>query len=197
MIITLEIFEMVKVAIYARVSTSERKKRRKRDGAEDPAQNPETQLRACRIEAEKRGWVVHDEYIDRTSGLNPHKPEQKRALMDGARNRFSYLIVFKIDRLTREGIKATLDTLEKFEGYGVKVISVTEPYLSSDAPMAELVRAVLAWAAQFESERISERTKAGMERARAEGAQIGRPRATPEGSRTTRWRDRQRAQAEG
>ena len=46
----------------------------------------------------------------------------------------------------------------------------------SDPAMSELVLSFLAWAAKQEHVRISERTKAGLERTRANGTRLGRPK---------------------
>ena len=179
---------MGKAALYARVSTS-----KKKPGTDDFEQDPEVQLCVLRELAKKMGLEVYQEYSERVSGLNPNKPVLQQALMDGARNRFTHLLIFKMDRLTREGIKALFDLLEKFEKtYKITVISATEGYLSSNAPQVELVRAVIGWAAALESQKISDRTKAGLEAARVAGKTLGRPRLTPEGSRSTRHREKKK-----
>ncbi len=54
------------------------------------------------------------------------------------------------------------------------VVSVQEPWLDTTNPaVAELLLAIMAWVAQQESARRSERTRAGMARAKAQGKRIG------------------------
>jgi len=59
--------------------------------------------------------------------------------------------------------------------YGVKVVSLKELWLETDGPMQELLLAVFGWAAQYESRIKSERTLAGLARARSKGKKLGRP----------------------
>ena len=71
---------------------------------------------------------------------------------------------------------ATLKLVEDLHRSGVKLWSYQEPFLrESDPAMAELVLSFLTWAAKQEHVRISERTKAGLERVRANGTRLGRP----------------------
>jgi putative DNA-invertase from lambdoid prophage Rac len=73
-------------------------------------------------------------------------------------------------------VAATLKLVEDLHRSGVKLWSYQEPFLrESDPAMAELVLSFLAWAAKQEHVRISERTKAGLERVRANGTRLGRP----------------------
>jgi DNA invertase Pin-like site-specific DNA recombinase len=71
----------------------------------------------------------------------------------------------------------TIGHLQRLDSYGVSFHSYTEPHLSTDN---ELVRnvllALLASLAKVEAQKISERTKAGMARAKAKGIKIGRPK---------------------
>jgi DNA invertase Pin-like site-specific DNA recombinase len=95
------------------------------------------------------------------------------------------LVVFwALDRFSREGMIQTILHLQRLDQAGVKFHSFTESHLNTDN---ELVRnvllAVLSSLAKTEAQKISERTKAGLERARRRGAKIGRP-GLGEGLRT-------------
>ena len=68
-----------------------------------------------------------------------------------------------------------LQLVNTFETYGVKVISLQESWTATEGPMRELFIAMAAWAGKFESDRRSERTKAGLTRAVANGKKLGRP----------------------
>jgi DNA invertase Pin-like site-specific DNA recombinase len=69
------------------------------------------------------------------------------------------------------------DTLAVWEMSGVDFVSVREQFDTSTA-LGRLLMNLLASLAEFELEMISERVKAGMERARRQGKRIGRPPVT-------------------
>jgi DNA invertase Pin-like site-specific DNA recombinase len=82
---------------------------------------------------------------------------------------------------------ATLTYLKRLGDHGIKFKSYTEQYIDSLGVFGDAIIGILAAVAQQERIRISERTKAGLERARKQGKSLGRPRSkTP--SRTTLWR---------
>jgi len=58
----------------------------------------------------------------------------------------------------------------------VQVISLKESFLDTSGPVRPLLIAIFGWLAQQERERLVERTKVGLERARRQGKRIGRPR---------------------
>ena len=53
-------------------------------------------------------------------------------------------------------------------------MSLTEPWASTDGPFADLLTLLVRWFANFESQRRSERIKAGLERRKAQGGHVGR-----------------------
>ena len=146
--------ESNKVGIYARVST-------KKD-----EQNPETQLIACRKFCKDKGWIVVEEFVDHISGRNIKRPRLERMNKEAQYHRFDGVIVWKMDRLSRGGIRETYNAIDRLKKYGINVYSVTEPFLNidEDNPTGELILAVLAWAAGQESRNISERVSAGIQR---------------------------------
>lgn len=85
-------------------------------------------------------------------------------------------MVWALDRFTREGILETFDHIRKLTLYGVQFESYTEAHFRTTGPAGELMLAVAAWIAKQERLRISERTKAGIERARRQGKHCGRPK---------------------
>jgi DNA invertase Pin-like site-specific DNA recombinase len=76
--------------------------------------------------------------------------------------------------------------LRHFRACGVVVISLREPFLSTDGPASELLVAVMAWCAEQERRVISERTKAGLARRRALGVILGRPKGSKDKRPRTR-----------
>jgi DNA invertase Pin-like site-specific DNA recombinase len=155
---------MMKAAIYARVST--------KDGRQDT----ENQLRQLRTFAETQGWTVVHEYVDRASGKRGDREQFQKMFAAASKREFDCLLFWSLDRLSREGTVQTLNHLERLTGYGVNYRSFTEQYLDSTGIFKEAVIGILAAVAKQERVRLSERTIAGLERARAQGRVGGRPR---------------------
>ena len=155
---------MEKVALYARVSTS------------DKGQEVENQLLELRRFAGSQGWEVCQEYVDYESGKNQDRPQFRQLFADAAQRQFDVLLFWSLDRLSREGALATLQYLNTLSSYGVGYRSFAEPYLDSGGIFKDAVIAILGTVAKQERLRISERVKAGQARARAEGKELGRPR---------------------
>jgi putative DNA-invertase from lambdoid prophage Rac len=99
-----------------------------------------------------------------------------RHALDSARSgRFDVLLCWALDRLSREGVEATLTLLRQFRERGVLVWSLQESWTeTSDPRMAELLSSLFAWMAAEESRRRSERVRAGLERRVREGKPVGR-----------------------
>jgi DNA invertase Pin-like site-specific DNA recombinase len=72
---------------------------------------------------------------------------------------------------------ATIGHLQRLAPHGVGFHSFTEEHLSTDNELVRnILLATLASLAKLEREKISQRTKAGLERARAMGKRFGRPK---------------------
>jgi DNA invertase Pin-like site-specific DNA recombinase len=122
------------------------------------------------------GGEIVKEYIDLASGGNGDRKEFLRMLEDAGKREFDLLLVWALDRLSREGISNTLGYLERLKRNGVALKSLQESWLDTrDDGLGQLLLAIFSWVAQQERKRIVERTKAGLERARKAGKQLGRP----------------------
>ncbi len=156
----------MKVAVYARVSTS------------DKEQNVETQLLPLREFVQAQGWEIYRAYIDLASATDlAHRREWRQLLEDGSKRRFDLVLVWRMDR----GFRSVLDaatTLERLRGWGVGLRSYSEPWLDTTSPFGEALYYITVAYAQLERGILRERVKAGMDRARRLGRQIGRPRVT-------------------
>lgn len=151
-----------RAALYARVSTGEDR------------QTPETQLRHLREYAERRGFSVAGEYVDEGSGRSEEGRPAYQRLRAGARRRaFDIVLVWRYDRFARS-TQALVNALKEFQALGVDFISHQEQ-IDTTTPQGEMVFGFMASLAQFESSLISERVKAGMQRAKEEGKHVGRP----------------------
>ncbi len=154
-----------RVAIYARVST------------DDKGQDPLNQLLQLREFAARQGWAVVHEYTDEASAKNGERPAFKQMWADAAKRRFDILLFWSLDRLTREGTYKTLSYLQRLTDAGIKFKSYTEQYIDSLGAFSDAIIGVLAAVAAQERIRMSERTKAGLARVRAQGIRLGRPSA--------------------
>lgn len=145
-------------------------------------QTPETDARIATL-----GLALDPayDYLDEVSGWNPKARLQARdRLLRDARTGLlcgAVLVVWSLDRLSRRGIEDVLEVLRVLRENGVTVVSCKEAWLSTEMPpaVAELLTAVLAWAAKWESSRKSERCRAAYQRKRdeAQGGPVkwGRP----------------------
>jgi len=88
------------------------------------------------------------------------------------------VLVWALDRLSREGAAAILNLVNILKVYGVRVISYQEPWTEAPGEIGEVLYAIAGWVAKMESKRRSERTKAGLERALRQGKRLGRPRGS-------------------
>jgi DNA invertase Pin-like site-specific DNA recombinase len=94
-----------------------------------------------------------------------------------SKREFDLVLFWSLDRLSREGTVETLNHLQRLTGYGVCYRSFTEQYLDSTGIFKEAVIGILAAVAKQERVRLSERTIAGLQRAKAQGRVGGRPKA--------------------
>ena len=74
--------------------------------------------------------------------------------------------------------------IQRLSDAGIALVSLREHEIDMTSPWGELVVAIFAYVAAVESRQISERTKAGLARARAQGKKLGRPK----GSKTRKKR---------
>jgi putative DNA-invertase from lambdoid prophage Rac len=157
----------LKVAIYARVSTEDQT-------TENQTADIVRWLSAHNISNEDVVWYRENESAWK---LN-HQAELSRLLRDlrTGRRKFDVLLVWALDRLSRQGIVPLISMLNSLRSYGCLISSCKEPWLSPENNMQEAFVAFIAWAAKFESDRKSERVKASHERARSKGVHIGRPK---------------------
>ncbi len=159
--------EVLRVALYVRVSKK------------DSSQDVENQLIALREYCQRRGWAIVETYSDNESGRKGRVERLAfdQMFKDAARGTFDLLLFWSLDRLSREGIAQVLYYLQNLDGCGVRFHSYTEEFLNTENDMIRpLLIAFMSHLAAYEAKRISERTKAGLERARRQGKTLGRPR---------------------
>jgi DNA invertase Pin-like site-specific DNA recombinase len=159
-------FSKQRAALYLRVSTT------------DKGQETDNQLLQLREFCERLEWKIHDVYVDHESGRKGKRErvEFSRLFHDAAKHKFNVVVFWSLDRFTREGIRKTINYLQQLDSYGVRFKSYTETLLDTDNELvAHIVLGVLSYFAQQEAIKISERTKAGLQRVRSQGKILGRP----------------------
>jgi len=126
--------------------------------------------------ANQRGYEVVKIYEEEESAWrNGHQKELAKLIEDARKRKFQAVLVWALDRLSREGALAILSLVQKLSVHGVKVLSYQESWTEAPGEMAELFYALTGWVARMESQRRSERTKAGLTRVKAQGRILGRP----------------------
>ncbi|MCK5561220.1 MAG: recombinase family protein [Thermoplasmata archaeon] len=161
--ITNDVTNPIICAIYARVST--------RDSKQDVG----NQLYQLREYCKKSNYQIFNEYIDHKTGKSGDRPEFKRLFKDVHQKKFDIVLFWALDRFSREGARETLNYLNQLEFCGVKFRSLTEPYFDSVGIFQDALISILATLAKQERIRISERTIAGLERAKKRGKSLGPP----------------------
>ncbi len=109
-------------------------------------------------------------YSESISGKQKKRPELDR-MLDSLRSGDT-VVVWRLDRLGRS-LKDLIELLDNFKNNGIQFISLTEQ-IDTTSAMGELVFHMIGSIAQFERRLISERTKAGLDAARARGRKGGR-----------------------
>ena len=150
-----------RIFAYCRVSTIE--------------QTTENQILAIR----NAGYEVQDSrVISETVSGSVLAMERKefRALVDHKLEAKDMLVVLKLDRLGRDNIDVQ-QTIELLKGKGVNVVSLDLPVSDLGSSEGKLMLQMFSAFAEFERNRIRERTQEGLNRAKAQGKKLGRPAA--------------------
>src|SRR5215467_11630629 len=153
----------MKAALYSRVSTR------------DKGQDVENQLRQLWEFCDRQGWTIVREFVDHASGKRSDREEFQAMFAAASRREFDTVLFWSLDRFSREGVYETLQHLQRLTAYGVGYRSFTEQYLDSCGLFKDAVISILATIAKQERVRLSERTIAGLQRAKQQGRVGGRP----------------------
>lgn len=159
----------MKVALYARVSKDE-------TSSAGILQDPENQLQPMKKFCEAMGWDISKEFIDKASGGSANRPQFQSMLSEVKQRHFDLILVWALDRFSREGMTNTLKYIQLLRQYKTGLRSIQESWLdTSQEGIFDVFIGFLAWAAAEEKKRISERTKAGLAKLKEKGKKLGRP----------------------
>jgi DNA invertase Pin-like site-specific DNA recombinase len=157
-----------RAALYVRVSTAER------------GQTVENQLQPLREAAERLGWTVVSIYRD--EGISGAKGRQQRpgldALLKGvARREFDVVAAWSVCRLGRS-LSDLIGLLGELRSRDIDLYLHVQG-IDTSTPSGRMLFGMLGVFAEFERSMVRDRVMAGLDRARASGKRLGRPRTTP------------------
>lgn len=140
---------------YARVSTKD--------------QNLNLQIDALKKEG------CNEVFSEKLSGRSEHKPKLNELLSKLRTD--DIVMVYSLDRLGRTS-KELISLLSDFKQKGVQFRSLQEGIFDTTSPMGEAIFQIIAILKTMEVQVLSERTKHGLESARARGRKGGRPKGS-------------------
>ncbi len=140
-------------------------------------QEEENQREQCVQFAESRGWTIEDIFTENISAWKAQERPTKNELMKRSRQgHYDHIVVWALDRWTRRGAEQLIAELNRLEQWNVKLHSVQEDFLDQfnmegelGRILREFIQKILAWQAQMESQRKSQRVKAAYRRMKESG----------------------------
>jgi DNA invertase Pin-like site-specific DNA recombinase len=162
---------MNKCAAYIRVSTEE--------------QTADNQLPAIKALCQARGWDLAFVYSENASAWKAgRQSELRKCIRDAQHHHFETIIVWSLDRLSREGPLKILTLTHHLKEKHIRLISVQEPWTESPDDFTDVLFSITSWIANWESKRRSLRTRAGIAEKQQHG---GGRRGKDQKKRVRRW----------
>jgi site-specific DNA recombinase len=152
----------VRVALYTRISTDE---------TNQPYSLGAQSDRLDAFVASQPDWSIAERYTDQASGKNLERPALSAARAAAAAGRFDLLLVYRVDRLSRN-LGELVSLIEELRTCGVGFRSATEPFDTAN-PAGRMLVQLLGSFAEFERSTMLDRISAGMERKAARGEWTG------------------------
>ncbi len=154
---------MKRAVIYARVSTTN-------------GQTPSNQIGRLREVADKAGWEIVEEFVDR--GISGTKGRDKRPAFDrlckaATRREIDVVMAWSVDRLGRS-LQDLVAFLGDLQAAGVDLY-LDRQGIDTTTPGGKALFQMMGVFAEFERAMIRERINAGLTRAKKEGRRLGRP----------------------
>lgn len=152
----------MRIAIYIRVSRIDL--------------HPENQLIELEQYAKGQGWEY--EIFEEKESTRKTRPIKNKVYQLGCERKIDLILVYKLDRWARSLQELTND-LGILQQHKCQFISLKDNIVLNEDPRNMLMIHMLGAFSEFEREMIRERTISGLQRARAQGKKLGRPRKTP------------------
>lgn len=147
---------MKKAVIYARYSCDNQTE-----------QSIEGQIHVCQEFAKRNDYIITNTYIDRAmSGTNDNRPSFQAMIKDSAKGRWEAVIVYKLDRFSRNKYEAAIHKHTLKEN-GVKLVSAMENI--PETPEGVILESVIEGMNQYYSMELSQKVKRGIRESRAKG----------------------------
>lgn len=162
--------KILRCAIYTRVSDDERLDQ------EFSSLDAQREAGEYHIKAQAyAGWtVLPDRYDDGGfSAKDLHRPAAKRLLQDIKAGKIDVVVVYKIDRMSRNMFDF-VDLMKLFEQHNVTFVSVTQ-HFNTETAMGKLILNILQSFAQFEREMTAERIRDKFAASKMKGMWMGGP----------------------
>ncbi len=156
------------IALYGRVSLDDNGSR---------FQDVDNQIEPLKEYCKRMNWNVKYVFVDKRSGADSNRPEFKRMLAEARQHHFDLLLVWSLDRFSREPLVTQLGYLKQLEKHNIRLRSYTENFDTGEkADTQELLMIISMWLSGYERKKISLRTRAGITRKKAQGTwKGGRP----------------------
>lgn len=167
---------MIRVAIYARVSTTNKN------------QDLDTQLFPLKEYCKNKGLEIYNIYTDEVSGSKEKRPALDELISDSYKGKIDLVLVYRFDRFARS-TKHLINSLELFNSLGIQFVSYQEN-IDTSTPTGKVMFTMISAFAEFERSIISERVKSGMEKAKIKGKSIGRPTIELDSSKVKEMRNK-------
>lgn len=148
----------MRVCIYARTSKTD--------------QILDNQLIPLKHYCDRMNWDY--EVFTEQESTRKTRPIQYKLYQRLLKKEFDGVLIYKFDRWARS-TKELVQHMEEFEAKGVRFISYSEN-IDLGTPTGKLMFTIISAMAEFERDLIRDRTIAGLERAKAKGKKLGRPR---------------------
>ena len=123
-------------------------------------QSIEGQLRVCQEYAQRNQIIIVDTYIDRAmSGTNDNRKDFQRMLHDSDRKAWDYVIVYKLDRFSRNKYEMAMHK-KTLRDNGVKILSAMENI--PDTPEGIILESLLEGMAEYYSAELLQKVLRGL-----------------------------------
>ncbi len=134
-------------------------------------QSIEGQVRVCKEYAKNNNILVVDTYIDRAmTGTNDLRPDFQRMLKDSAKHQWEVVLVYKLDRFSRDKYETTIHKHTLKEN-GVKLVSAMENI--PDSPEGIILESLLEGMNQYYSAELSQKVHRGLNESYRKGQYTG------------------------
>lgn len=161
----------IRAVAYLRVSTAEQA---------DSGAGLAAQRASVEAEAQRRGWVLAEVYVDAAASGKAIAGREQLALALHAvgSGQAEVMVVAKLDRLSRSLLDfAEIMRRAQAEGWNLVALDLG---IDLSTPAGEFLASVMASAAQWERRIIGQRTKEALAARKASGVVLGRPRLVPD-----------------